>query len=148
MLGDQGEARAEAGEVPCRKRADVLSGDPDAAAAGALQAVDAANQRALAGAAAADDPEDLAAPDLKADTLQRRDRPCRPVEPFADALETDKDGRGLAGRPRLRVGGDGALPVTDKATAIGCPAQTALLPGIRAATKKPAAAKAGRAPSL
>ena len=66
-----------------REPADVAAFDEDLAGIGPLQTVEAADQRRLAGAAAADDAEDLALAHVQRNAVQRRSR----AEP---ALQVDQ----------------------------------------------------------
>jgi hypothetical protein len=71
VLEDHADAPAQGHQAVFVEGRDVHLVDQHPALAGLLQAVDGAQQRRLAGAAA-DDAEDLAAADVQVDALQRR----------------------------------------------------------------------------
>ncbi len=70
VLEDHADAPAQGHQAVFVEVADVHLVDQHPAAAGLLQAVDGADQRRLAGAAAADDAEHLAALDRQVDIVQ------------------------------------------------------------------------------
>ena len=73
VLEDHSDALAELPQAVGIQRGDVFAVDQDASAAGFFEAVDQAQQGALAGAGVADQTEDLAALDAQVGGLQGRD---------------------------------------------------------------------------
>jgi len=71
MLEHHADAAAQRLQVALAKTADLAALDEDLAGIGPLQAVEAADQRRFAGAAAADDAEDLALPQRERDAVER-----------------------------------------------------------------------------
>ena len=74
MLEDHADAPAQRLQLALAKPADLAAFDEDFAGIRPLQPVEAADQRRLAGAAAADDAEDFALAHAQRDAVQRRRR--------------------------------------------------------------------------
>ncbi len=79
MLEDHADAPPQRLQFTLAKPADLATFDEDLPGIGSLQAVQAADQRRLAGAAAADDAENLALAHGQRDTIERR---CRAEAAF------------------------------------------------------------------
>lgn len=104
MLEDHADAAPQADQRVLVQAADVDAVDPHLAGAGPLQHVDRAQQGRLAGAAAADDAEHLAAPDGKGDIGQRRYRALRALVAFLQSVENDVGvARRVGGGPQGRI---------------------------------------------
>ncbi len=89
MLKDHPDALAETPQAIGIQCGDVLAVDQDASAGGLLEAVDQAQQRALAGAGVADQPEHLTGGDFQLRRLQGGDFSAAGPIGFVDLMEFD-----------------------------------------------------------
>ena len=104
MLEDHADRAADVAQVGIAESGELAAVDLDAAARGAVEQVDAADERALSGAGTADDAEDFAGTDVDGDVLERvKDRSVRADVGLGDVFELDhggcrKEPSGAAGR--------------------------------------------------
>ncbi|MNT41833.1 hypothetical protein D3C72_1782120 [compost metagenome] len=89
MLEDHADLAACQAQRAVVQRGQVLAGDDHATAGGPVQQVDGAYQRALAGAAAADDAEDFARCNRQADVPQCMHVARRAREALRQSLQFD-----------------------------------------------------------
>ncbi len=87
VLEDHGHAATVAAQFGAGEARHVLTVDDDLARRGALQQVDAAHERRLAGAAHADDPRDIAIGDIEGDVIQSARGALSAVKHFAQMLD-------------------------------------------------------------
>ncbi len=100
LLEDDPDPLPDAGDVGAAAR-DLLALEVDRAGLDRLEQVDAAEERALAAAARADDREHFAAAHLEVDAVEHDVVP----EALVDALEADQRHSGGGGRGNARVVG-------------------------------------------
>jgi hypothetical protein len=84
MLEDHADPSTDLAQFALAKRDDVLSEDLDAATVGLLQPIEAANERRLSSAAAADDAENFATLHFERHAVDCRER----AEPLGDIHES------------------------------------------------------------
>ena len=96
MLEDHADAAAQRLQFALAQRRDLAAVDLDGAAVGPFEPVEAADQRRLAGAAAADQAEHLAAPHAERHAVERHGG----AETLADGFELGDELRGVDRLPR------------------------------------------------
>ncbi|MNC60167.1 hypothetical protein D3C75_1100280 [compost metagenome] len=89
MLEDHADALAQAAQSAGVEGGAVLAVDQDASAGGLLEAIDQAQQGALAGAGVADQTEDLTGADLQGGGLQGGDIAAIDPVRLVDVVELD-----------------------------------------------------------
>jgi hypothetical protein len=94
LLEDHADVLARGAQLALSQRRQVAPAHDHGAAVGRFQQVDHAQQGGLAGAALADDAEDVAAPDVQGDVAQGHERvavaACAGGKGLAGALDPDQ----------------------------------------------------------
>ena len=90
MLEDHGDLLAELAQRLRAERGEIRAVDDDTARSWSFQIVDAAHERRFARAGHADDTEDIALIDLKADILEGIDRLRFALEGLGNMFEFDE----------------------------------------------------------
>src|SRR5690606_9215124 len=104
VLEDHPDLTADAAKAAVVQCGDIDPANRQAAAAGLLEAVDQAQQGAIAGSGVADQPEDFTGFDAQVGGLQRRDHAAGALVALVDALEFDHEANLLAGWPSAGAG--------------------------------------------